>query len=107
MYDDAITYLQRYANQPRQPPDLAIVKGYLGVAYARVGGWNRAMQAAQEGLELAEREERKIALSLRDHQLDSDRRQVDEYHAAQGAIDQSLGRAAKQSRKRGSADDER
>ena len=54
-----------------------------------------------------DREERKIALSLRDHQLDSDRRQVDEYHAAQGAIDQSLGRAAKQSRKRGSADDER
>ena len=40
-------------------------------------------------------------------QRDSDRRQVDEYHAAQGAIDQSLGRAAKQSRKRGSADDER
>ena len=53
-----------------------------------------------------DREERKIALSLRDHQLDSDRRQVDEYHATQGAIDQSLGRAAKQSRKRGSADDE-
>ena len=54
-----------------------------------------------------DREERKIALSLRDHQMDSERRQVDEYHAAQGAIDQSLGRAAKQSRKRGSADDER
>jgi len=53
-----------------------------------------------------DREERKIALSLRDHQLDSDRRQVDEYHATQGAIDQSLGRAAKQSRKKGSADDE-
>ncbi|HXH85474.1 MAG TPA: 30S ribosomal protein S1, partial [Nitrospira sp.] len=53
-----------------------------------------------------DREERKIALSLRDQQLDSDRRQVDEYHATQGAIDQSLGRAAKQSRKRGSADDE-
>jgi small subunit ribosomal protein S1 len=53
-----------------------------------------------------DREERKIALSLRDHQLDSERRHVDEYHAAQGAPDQSLGRAAKQSRKRGSADDE-
>jgi small subunit ribosomal protein S1 len=53
-----------------------------------------------------DREERKIALSLRDHQLDSDRRHVDEYHAAQGAPDQSLGRAAKQSRKRGSADDD-
>jgi small subunit ribosomal protein S1 len=53
-----------------------------------------------------DREERKIALSLRDHQLDSDRRQVDEYHATQGALDQSLGRAAKQNRKRGAADDE-
>ncbi len=54
-----------------------------------------------------DRDERKIALSLRDHQLDTERRQVDEYHASQGALDQSLGRAAKQSRKRGHADDER
>jgi small subunit ribosomal protein S1 len=52
-------------------------------------------------------EERKIALSLRDLQLDSERRQVDEYHATQGALDQSLGRAAKQSRKRSQADDEK
>lgn len=37
-----------------------------------------------------DREERKIALSLRDHQMDSDRRTVDEYHATQGALDQSL-----------------
>jgi small subunit ribosomal protein S1 len=48
-----------------------------------------------------DREERKIALSLRDHQLDSERRQVDEYHASQGALDQSLGRAAKQNQKKG------
>jgi small subunit ribosomal protein S1 len=54
-----------------------------------------------------DREERKIALSLRDHQLDSERRHVDEYHAAQGAPDQSLGRAAKQNRKRGASDDEK
>ncbi|BCA55564.1 30S ribosomal subunit protein S1 [Nitrospira sp. KM1] len=53
-----------------------------------------------------DREERKIALSLRDHQLDSERRHVDEYHAAQGAPDQSLGRAAKQSRKRAAAEDD-
>ena len=53
-----------------------------------------------------DREERKIALSLRDHQMDSDRRKVDEYHAAQGALDQSLGRAAKQNRKRGPAEDD-
>jgi small subunit ribosomal protein S1 len=52
-----------------------------------------------------DREERKIALSLRDHQMDSDRRKVDEYHATQGALDQSLGRAAKQNRKRGQAED--
>ena len=54
-----------------------------------------------------DREERKIALSLRDHQMDSDRRKVDEYHATQGALDQSLGRAAKQSRKRGQAEDDK
>jgi len=54
-----------------------------------------------------DREERKIALSLRDHQMDSDRRQVDEYHATQGTLDQSLGRAAKQSRKRGQSEDDK
>lgn len=54
-----------------------------------------------------DREERKIALSLRDHQMDSDRRQVDEYHSTQGTLDQSLGRAAKQSRKRNQAEDEK
>jgi len=52
-----------------------------------------------------DREERKIALSLRDHQLDSERKQVDEYHSSQGGLDQSLGRAAKQSRKRPQSDD--
>ncbi|MCP9438620.1 MAG: 30S ribosomal protein S1 [Nitrospira sp.] len=46
-----------------------------------------------------DREERKIALSLRDHQLDSERKEVDEYHSAQGAPDQSLGRAVKQNRR--------
>ena len=53
-----------------------------------------------------DRDERKIALSLRDHQLDTERRQVDEYHASQGTVDQSLGRAAKQSRKREEGDDQ-
>ena len=52
-----------------------------------------------------DREERKIALSLRDHQLDLERKQVDDYHSSQGALDQSLGRAAKQSRKRSQSDD--
>ena len=54
-----------------------------------------------------DREERKIALSLRDHEMDTDRRKVDEYHAAQGALDQSLGRAAKQNRKRGQDEDDK
>jgi small subunit ribosomal protein S1 len=54
-----------------------------------------------------DREERKIALSLRDLQMDSDRRKGDEYHATQGALDQSLGRAAKQNRKRGQAEDDK
>ena len=54
-----------------------------------------------------DREERKIALSLRDQQMDSDRRTVDEYHATQGALDQSLGRAAKQSRKRSETEDDK
>jgi small subunit ribosomal protein S1 len=54
-----------------------------------------------------DREERKIALSLRDLQMDSDRRKVDEYHATQGELDQSLGRAAKQNRKRGQAEDDK
>ena len=51
-----------------------------------------------------DREERKIALSLRDHQMDWERKQVDDYHSSQGAIDQTLGRAVKQSRKRAQAD---
>ena len=53
-----------------------------------------------------DREERKIALSLRDHQLDWERKQVDDYHSSQGVLDQSLGRAAKQSRKKTQADDQ-
>ncbi len=52
-----------------------------------------------------DREERKIALSMRDYQLDSERKQVDEYHSSQGAPDQSLGRAAKQNRKGPHEDD--
>ena len=54
----------------------------------------------------ADREERKIALSLREHQIDSERTQLDEYHAAQGAVDRSLGRAAKKTKKRPDTDSE-
>ncbi len=52
-----------------------------------------------------DREERKIALSLRNHQLDSERKQVDEFHSSQVPLDQSLGRTAKQSRKQSQSDD--
>lgn len=51
-----------------------------------------------------DREERKIALSLREHRMDSERKQVEEYHTAQGAVDQSLGRTAKKTKKRASGD---
>jgi small subunit ribosomal protein S1 len=53
-----------------------------------------------------DREERKIALSLRDQQMDWERKQVDDYHSTQGVLDQSLGRAVKQSRKRSQSDDQ-
>ena len=51
-----------------------------------------------------DREERKIALSLREQQMDAERKQVDEFHATQGAVDQSLGRTAQQTKKRPDAE---
>ncbi len=56
-YDDAIAYLLRYvdmAEKGGEMDDLPAIYGYLGVAYARVGSWQRAIDAAQKGLELAE-----------------------------------------------------
>lgn len=53
-----------------------------------------------------DREERKIALSLREHRMDSERREMDEYHASQGTVDQSLGRTAKKTKKRGEQEEE-
>lgn len=53
-----------------------------------------------------DREERKLALSLREHQLDSDRKQADDFHASQGDIDQSLGRSTKKTKKRQDERDE-
>ncbi len=56
-FDDAIAYLLRYArlDESRQSyhPNLVVIYGYLGVAYARVGSWQRAEEAAQHGLTLA------------------------------------------------------
>ncbi len=45
-------------------------------------------------------DERKIALSMRELTIDTERRQVDDYHQTQGAVDQSLGRMAKKTKKR-------
>jgi len=53
-----------------------------------------------------DREERKIALSLREHQMDAERKQSDEYHATQGAVDQSLGRAVKKNKKKGTGSED-
>jgi small subunit ribosomal protein S1 len=53
-----------------------------------------------------DREERKIALSLREQQRDSERRQMDEFHANQGATNQSLGHTAKQTKKRADGEPE-
>lgn len=56
-FDDAIAYLLRYVNLEqltRRPPALPIVLGYLGVAYGRVGSWERALEAAERGVILAE-----------------------------------------------------
>ncbi len=57
-FDDAIAYLLRYTNLEAEtgaPTDLPIVLGYLGIAYARVGSWSRAFEAARSGVSLAER----------------------------------------------------
>ncbi len=51
-----------------------------------------------------DRDERKIALSQREHQADIDQRHMDEFHAAQGGLDQSLGRAAKRKKGKGDQD---
>jgi tetratricopeptide (TPR) repeat protein len=55
-FDDAIAYLERYVRpmNSASPPGLSVVCGYLGVAYARVGSWRRAREAARRGLSNAE-----------------------------------------------------
>jgi small subunit ribosomal protein S1 len=53
-----------------------------------------------------DREERKIALSLREHRQDSERRQMEDYHTAQGALDQSIGRTAKKTKRRADEEEE-
>jgi small subunit ribosomal protein S1 len=51
-----------------------------------------------------DKEERKIALSMREHHRDTERQQMQDFHATQEKVDQTLGRAAR--KKRRSADSE-
>ena len=53
-----------------------------------------------------DREERKIALSLREHHRDGERQQMQDFHAAQGKGDQSLGRAARKNKRREGGEEE-
>ena len=53
-----------------------------------------------------DRDERKIALSLREHHRDSERQQMQDFHATQGKVDQSLGRAARKNKKHEGEDEE-
>lgn len=61
-FDDAIAALTRYIHLEDKPerqmrlPGLPIVYGYLGVAYTRVGTWDRGLEAAELGVRLAEEE---------------------------------------------------
>jgi small subunit ribosomal protein S1 len=63
-----------------------------------------------EGIEAkiikVDKEERKIALSLREQHRDAERQQVQEFHATQGQVDQSLGRAVKKKRRGRESEDE-
>jgi len=88
------------------------VEGLIHISETALDGSTRLEERFKVGEDISakiikvDREERKIALSLREHRMDSERRQMDEYHASQGAIDQSLGRAAKKTKKRGDPGEE-
>src|SRR2546426_875360 len=53
-----------------------------------------------------DKEERKIALSLREQHRDTERQQMQDFHAGQDKVDQSLGRAAKKNKRRDDNDQE-
>lgn len=53
-----------------------------------------------------DKEERKIALSLREHRRDAERQQMRDFHASQGKADQSLGRVARKNKRRGDEEEE-
>jgi small subunit ribosomal protein S1 len=88
------------------------VEGLIHISETGLEGQTRLEERFKLGEELTakiikvDRDERKIALSLREHRLDSERKQMDDYHETQGAVDQSLGRTAKKSKKRPDGEDE-
>jgi small subunit ribosomal protein S1 len=88
------------------------VEGLIHISETGLDGQTRLEERFKLGEDLTakiikvDRDERKIALSLREHRLDSERKQMDEYHATQGGVDQSLGRNAKKSKKRPDGEDE-
>lgn len=81
------------------------VEGLIHISEAGLGPQARLEEKFKVQAEITakilkvDREERKIALSLREQQLDSERKQIDAYQAAQGEVDQSLGRSAKKTEK--------
>lgn len=57
-FDDAIAYLSRYVKLDKDShiiklPDLPVVYGYLGIAYARVGSWDSAFDISHRGVDEA------------------------------------------------------
>lgn len=89
----------------------ASVEGLIHISEAGLDSQARLEEKFSVGTDIkakitkVDQGERKIALSLREQQLDADRKQLDEFHEAQGLVDQSLGRSAKQSTKRQEADE--
>ena len=60
-FDDAIAYLLQYLKLENEDgiiklPDLPVVYGYLGIAYARIGSWDRAFDIARRGVDQAKSE---------------------------------------------------
>jgi len=88
------------------------VEGLIHVSESGLEPQSRLEERFRVGDELTakiikvDRDERKIALSLREHALDAERKQVDDYHETQGTVDQSLGRTAKKTKKREEGGDE-
>jgi small subunit ribosomal protein S1 len=90
------------------------VEGLIHISETTLEPQTRLEERFKVGEELnakiikVDRDERKIALSLREQRLDVERKQMDEFHTSQGPVDQSLGRTAKKSKKRSEseADDE-